>query len=220
MKLSENLYFYPEKGFLDCNTYVIKGSPGVIVDPGSSEYLDSLVDDLRRDGIDPKDIGIIVNTHLHLDHSWGDEAFKQLYGARITLHPLQKKFYDVTIGETSRLFGIQPPVIEEDGYLDEDRLDVGKMKYRLIPSPGHSPDSICFYCSEDKVLICGDVVFDHNTGRVDLPAGNAAQLVESINKLAELEIEYLLPGHMDFIAGSAKVKENFEYIKRFVLEWL
>ena len=68
MKLANNLYFYPEQGMLDSNTYVITGSPGIVVDPGNAEYLEGKLGGLRQDNINPKEIGIIINTHLHIDH--------------------------------------------------------------------------------------------------------------------------------------------------------
>ena len=89
MKLTDNLYFYPEKGMLDCNTYVIKDDISLIIDPGHTQFLPALIEDLRQDGIEPKDIEIITNTHLHIDHYWVNEAFKKISGARIVSHPLQ-----------------------------------------------------------------------------------------------------------------------------------
>ena len=68
MKLTENLYFYPEKGMLDCNTCVIKDDITIMVDPGLTQFLPALIEDLQKDGIDPKDIDLITNTHLHIDH--------------------------------------------------------------------------------------------------------------------------------------------------------
>ena len=59
MKLTDNLYFYPEKGILDCNTYVIKDELTVVIDPGLTEFLPALIEDLGKDGIDPEDIDII-----------------------------------------------------------------------------------------------------------------------------------------------------------------
>ena len=220
MKLTNNLYFYPEHGIFDCNTYVIAGDPGIIIDPGATMFLPSLLDSLHKDGIDPEDIDIITNTHLHGDHCWANEAFKELAGAKITIHPVQKEFYGVTVIETSRFFGLQPVDFEEDSCLDSDRLSAGDMEFDIIHSPGHSPDSICFYCQKDRILVCGDVVFSQNTGRVDLPGGNAAELIQSIEALSQLEIEYLLPGHMDVVAGAAKVKNNFDFIGKHVLGWL
>ena len=220
MKLTKNLYFYPEKGMLDCNTYVIKDDLSIIIDPGLTQFLPALIQDLQNDGIDPKDIDIITNTHLHGDHCWANEAFKEISGAKILSHPLQKKFYDISVIKAANFFGLQPVEFKEDGYLDDNRLNTGDMEFELIHSPGHSPDSISFYCKQEKVLICGDVIFAQNTGRVDLPGGSADELKQSIEELSQLEIEYLLPGHMDIVTSTENVKSNFEFVKKHVFSWL
>ena len=220
MRLTKNLYFYPEKGMMDCNTYVIKDEVGIIIDPGLTQFLPDLVASLFKDGIDPKDISVITNTHLHGDHCWANEAFQKISGAKILPHPLQKKFWDETVIQTSKFFGLPAVEFTEDRLLDNDKLSAGEMEFELIPSPGHSPDSICFYCQNQKVLICGDVIFNHNTGRVDLPGGNAEELRQSIERLSQLEIEYLLPGHMDIVIGKEEVKSNFEFIKKYIFSQL
>jgi hydroxyacylglutathione hydrolase len=220
MKLSNNLYFYPEQGMLDCNTYVITGSPGIIVDPGNAEYLEVKLEGLRQDGINPSDIGIIINTHLHIDHCNANQAFKELSGAKIALHPVQKENYRLVVIDGTRLLGEEPLEFTEDYLLENNRLVAGSTEAELIPSPGHSPDCVCFYLRKDKVLICGDVLFEMNTGRVDLPGGSAELLKKSINSLAKLDIEYLLPGHMGVVAGGDRVKANFEFIRSNVFEWL
>ena len=176
MKLTDNLYFYPEKGMLDCNTYVIGNSHAVIIDPGSAQFLSTLVEDLLEDGITPKDIEIITNTHLHGDHCWANEAFKKLSGAQIAIHPIHKEFYDTTVIETAKFFGFQAAEFMEDSYLDDNNLNAGNLEFELIHSPGHTPDSICFYCKKEGILICGDVIFNQNTGRIDLPGGRADEL--------------------------------------------
>ena len=220
MRLINNLYFYPEQGMFDCNTYVITGNPGIIIDPGAVMFLPALIDSIYKDGIDPESLDIITNTHLHGDHCGASEAFKQLSGAKITIHPLQKKFYSQVVIEGARVFGLPPTEFREDACLDDDRLIAGDMEFELLPSPGHSPDCVCFYCRADKILICGDVIFDRNTGRVDLPGGNADELKISIERLSQLEVDYLLPGHMDIVTGTEKVKQNFNFIKENVLRWL
>jgi len=220
MRLIKNLYFYPEKGMMDCNTYVIKDKTSVIIDPGLTQFLPALFQDLNQDGIDPKEIKIIANTHLHGDHCWANEAFKKISGAKILLHPWQKDFWEATVNQASRFFGVPAPEFTQDGLFKNNKLSTGEMEFELIPSPGHSPDSICFYCQKEKILICGDVIFNQNTGRVDLPSGNADALKQSIERLSKLEIEYLLPGHMDIVVGREKVKRNFEFIKQYILGYL
>ncbi len=220
MKLVNNLYFYPEQGMLDCNTYVLTGSPGLIIDPGNPDYLPALRDALARDGINPADIGYIVNTHLHIDHCAANEEFKKLSGASIALHPLQKESYRSMVIDGARLFGMTPVEFSVDKVLDGDCLEAGGISWELIKAPGHSPECICFFDKTGKILVCGDVVFEMNTGRVDLPGGNAESLKESINALAKLDIDYLLPGHMGIVAGAGKVASNFEFIQKNVFPWL
>jgi hydroxyacylglutathione hydrolase len=220
MKLTNNLYLYPEQGTLDCNTYVVTGKPGIIIDPGSIEFLAARVDGLRGDGIDPADIGIIVNTHLHIDHCGANEAFKKLSGAKIALHPVQKENYQLVVVDGARLFGIEPLGFAEDYLLDDSLLTSGSLELELIPSPGHSPDCVCFYDRAAKVLLCGDVLFEANTGRVDLPGGDGVLLKKSIESLSLLDIEYLLPGHMGVVTGAGNVAANFDFIRSNVFPWL
>ncbi|TES83602.1 MAG: MBL fold metallo-hydrolase [Dehalococcoidia bacterium] len=217
MKLTKNLYFFSEKGMMDCNTYVIKDNQSLLIDPGLTQFLPALIEEMQRDGIDPKEIKLIANTHLHGDHCWANDAFKKLSGAEILLHPVQKQFGQAAAVQTSQFFGVSAVEFSEDRLMDNDKLSLGETEVELIPSPGHSPDSICYYCPNDKVLICGDVIFSQNTGRVDLPGGGADQLKASIERLSQLDIEYLLPGHMDIVVGKENVKNNFEFVKKYVL---
>jgi hydroxyacylglutathione hydrolase len=220
MKLGNNLFFYPEQGMLDCNTYVVTGSPGIIFDPGNEEYLTTLVSALEKDGLTPSEIGIIVNTHLHIDHCGANEAFRKLSGAKIAIHPVQKQNYQMVVVDGTRLFGMESGGFAEDYVLEGTVLANDVAEFEMIASPGHSPDCVCYYNQRDKVLICGDVLFEMNTGRVDLPGGNGEQLKMSISSLSHLDIEYLLPGHMGIVSGAAKVAANFDFIKNNVFEWL
>lgn len=220
MKLINNLYLYPERGGFNCNTYVITGEPGIIIDPGSIADMPSLIAGMRQDGIEPESIGIITNTHLHGDHCGANDAFKKVSGASIQIHPVQKQHYRTAVLEVAELFGMPPMEFQIDGCLEDGSFGNGSMNFELITAPGHSPDCVCFYDKENKVLICGDVVFAQSTGRVDLPGGNADQLRESIGRLSQLEIEYLLPGHMGIVSGAGNVAFNFDFIENSILKWL
>jgi len=202
---------------MDCNTYIIKDKMSLLIDPGLTQFLPALIEEMQRDGIDPKDIKLIANTHLHGDHCWANGDFKKLSGAEILLHPVQKQFGQVAAVQTSEFFGVSAVEFSEDRLMDNDKLNLGEMEVELIPSPGHSPDSVCYYLPKDKALFCGDVIFNQNTGRVDLPGGGADQLKASIERLSQLDIEYLLPGHMDIVVGRENVKNNFDFIKKYVL---
>lgn len=220
MKLTNNLYYYPENGPFDSNTYVISGNPSILVDPGNSAFLPQLVASLRQDGIDIKDIGVIVNTHLHGDHCYANEEVRRQYGARIGVHPVQKENYNQVVIQGARYLGIPPIESKEDFILEDGSLSDGDMEVEMICAPGHSPDSVCYYLKADKALICGDVIFHNNVGRVDIPGGSAEELAKSIARLSEIEAEFLLPGHMGIVTGKANVAENFRFVREGVLRWI
>jgi len=219
MKLNDHLYFYPEGGMLDCNTFLIKDEVAMIIDVGLANNLPALLKALEQDGIDPQEIDVITNTHLHIDHTWANEEFKEKFSAQIKITPLQKEHYDISVRQTARFFGMEPVDFQEDALLDS-AISLKNLTIEIVPTPGHSPESVCLYCPQGKFLICGDLIFEGNTGRSDLPGGSGEQLKQSIEKIAELEIDLLLPGHMGVITENQKVKENFEFVRNHVFRWL
>ncbi|MEQ8204508.1 MAG: MBL fold metallo-hydrolase, partial [Smithellaceae bacterium] len=82
------------------------------------------------------------------------------------------------------------------------------------------PGSIGLYWPERKALFCGDVIFAQNVGRTDFPGGSSALLKKSIISFAQLDIEFLLPGHMGIIAGKDKIRKNFEIIIQHILPYI
>ncbi len=219
MKITDNVYFFPETGMMDSNTCVIKDEITVLIDPGLDRYMEGLIKAMKEDDIDISDVDIIINTHLHLDHYWACEDMKKLSNAKILMHPLQKEHYEVTVVGVSKVFSMPPVHIKEDEILD-GKLNTGKLEFDMIVSPGHSPDSICFYNNDQKVVIGGDVIFAGNTGRVDFPGGGGAMLKESIEGLAKLDIDHLMPGHMGMVSGKDNVQRNFDFVRNNVFQWL
>jgi glyoxylase-like metal-dependent hydrolase (beta-lactamase superfamily II) len=96
-----------------------------------------------------------------------------------------------------------------------ETLELGGMTWEVIHIPGHSMGSIGLYQSPMKVLIPGDVVYaDYAIGRFDLYGADAAQLKGSLMRLAELEVDVLLPGHNQIVKGLPK-----GYILKTAKQW-
>jgi glyoxylase-like metal-dependent hydrolase (beta-lactamase superfamily II) len=132
-------------------------------------------------------------------------------GALVALHEDDEETYQ-------RLGG------KVDLYLKEGELMLGedkRVRLNVYHTPGHSPGHVAFYWPDRKVLIAGDLIFYRSTGRVDLPGGNARALKQSIERLSQLDTEYLLCGHpyghSGIIKGKEAVRENFEFLKRNIL---
>ncbi|HIH40028.1 MAG TPA: MBL fold metallo-hydrolase [Halobacteria archaeon] len=193
MRLIDDVYFYPERGFLDCNTYIVGDA---IIDPGSPAYLSDKIKEIEQDKIDAHSIKYVINTHLHPDHSGGNEDFAEEFDAKVAVYEGVKQYYS-----------------HYDIVLDKS-ITLNDIMIDILHTPGHSPESISLYIPGLKILLCGDLVFKQGVGRVDLIGGNAEKLKESINNVSTLDIEHLLPGHGPIIKGSDNVKKNFSYIIR------
>lgn len=99
-------------------------------------------------------------------------------------------------------------------------MNLGKtneLKLKVFHTPGHSPDSLCLYWPKEKALLTGDLIFALSVGRTDIGGGSFPLLTQSIERMAELDIEYLLPGHMGILQGKVRVERNFLYIKSVYL---
>ena len=68
------------------------------------------------------------------------------------------------------------------------------LTFRVIPTPGHTPGSVCLTCED--VMFSGDTLFCGSCGRTDLPGGDHRQILASLGTLAALPGNYrVYPGH-------------------------
>lgn len=141
-------------------------------------------------------IGLIVNTHGHLDHVYNNKLFKERTGASLAIHPADLPYLE-RLSEMAAAWGLPPTESPGPDVLLEDgqRLQVGNISLEVIHTPGHTPGSICLYLP--GLLISGDTLFRESIGRTDLPGGSFPQLISSIRaKLLPLPDETAVyPGH-------------------------
>ena len=235
IQLAEDFYCYIWQGKgNNCNTClfanVLRGErPHVIVDPGhtTNEFgeacFDYLIKAMEGNGFEVGDIGLIVNTHSHPDHCQANELVVKNSGAWITLSEEEDEFRN-TLGEKLySMLGVKVPQFTPLFYLKEGGLSLGtknKVELEIFHTPGHSPGSLCLYWPDNKILITGDVVFYGSIGRTDFPSGSLSLLKKSIDKLSQLDVECLVPGHSteygSIVKGKLNVERNFQTVKLFL----
>ncbi|MHA1311409.1 MAG: MBL fold metallo-hydrolase [Candidatus Helarchaeota archaeon] len=203
MEIIDKVYSIDSIGF-DSNCYIIGKNEITIVDTGASpEYAKFIIEKIRSFGLDISNIHKIIITHRHPDHIGGLKKLLELLSSNSILVYVHKKF--ITYYKLSNVKGLS----------DGEILNLDGLLFKIIYTPGHTEDSICLYNEKYKILISGDTVFSFgNIGRVDLPGGNIKNLVKSIEKLAKLDVEFLLPGHMDFVMeGNKHIKQSLQFAK-------
>ena len=184
------------------NTYIIYDPDSLeaaIIDPGMVEArecdtIDRFITDNRLH------IKYLLNTHIHIDHVFGDEYVIAKYGVGISAST-DDNILSTRIAEQARMFHLRvdmPEVLNITTPLnDGDRLQLGNEIIDVLAVPGHSPGSLAFYCSQSKFVITGDALFNMSIGRTDLPGGDYSQLISSITrKLLTLPTDTTAyPGH-------------------------
>lgn len=191
-----------EYNLFGVNTYVVydtSSKEAAIVDPGMVSQQDcDLIDGFIASN--SLSVKYLINTHMHIDHLFGDEYIKQKYGVGIAAST-DDNILSTRIAEQARMFNLRVNVPDSLAIAlpinDGDKLTLGHETIDILAVPGHSPGSVALYCSESGFVITGDALFNGSIGRTDLPGGNYAQLISSItNKLLTLPASTVVyPGH-------------------------
>jgi glyoxylase-like metal-dependent hydrolase (beta-lactamase superfamily II) len=92
--------------------------------------------------------------------------------------------------------------------MEEDVIDIGEHRLRVINTPGHTCGGICLYDEVTGSLFSGDTVFGSGIGRTDLPSGSAKELAMSLKKLSGIDVKTLYPGHMDIVSDGNRAIRN------------
>lgn len=194
------------------NTYLLFNESGhcMVIDPGC--YFDEEKDRLKA-FIQSKNLipTLLLNTHCHLDHVFGNKYIAENFG--LTLHLHQKEQAVLAYAPTSGLM-YNMPFDNYQGpfnFLKEgDAITLGEDQLTCFETPGHSPGSLCFYSKSQGFIIGGDVLFKRGIGRTDLPLGNHQTLLNSIRqKLFVLPPETIVyPGHGPSTTIGEEIREN------------
>lgn len=182
------------------NCYVLSddSNEAVVIDPGCfyEEEKQALKNYINSNGLTVKHL---LNTHLHLDHIFGNPFMLQEYGLKAEANKADE-FWLEQAPKQSRMFGFElkeEPVPLGNYICDGDIISFGNIKLEAIHVPGHSPGSLVFYCKEENCMFSGDVLFQGSIGRADLARGNFDELMENIcSRLLVLPNDTVVyPGH-------------------------
>lgn len=140
----------------------------------------------------------LLNTHLHLDHAFGNYFIYETYGILPEYNRAEEFMPNIKEQALSLGLDLTDPDPQALRYLDDGVIVAfGRTQLKALLIPGHSPGSLCFYSEKDGCVFTGDVLFEECVGRSDLWGGNHNQLISGIKeKLLTLPDETVVyPGH-------------------------
>ncbi|MFE6777017.1 MBL fold metallo-hydrolase [Streptomyces sp. NPDC057702] len=171
------------------NTWIVAepdSDLAVVIDPGPLHegHLAEVVATVERAG---RRVGLTLLTHGHADHAEGASRFAELTGTRVrALDPALR--------------------LGDEGLAGGDVVTTGGLELRVVPTPGHTSDSLSFHLPADGVVLTGDTVLGRGTTMVAHPDGRLGEYLDSLRRLRSLAVDdgvhTVLPGHGPVLADA------------------
>ena len=160
------------------NTWVLRepdAARSIVVDPGPPDesHLAALAEQAG-------DVGVVLLTHHHLDHSEAAKEFAERMGCGVrALDPEYR--------------------LGSEGLGDGDVVEVDGLEVHVVGTPGHTADSLSFVLPAERAVLTGDTVLGRGTTVVAHPDGQLGAYLDSLDRLHALadsrEIGTIWPGH-------------------------
>ena len=238
MRLTERIYLVGggRNGFgisedFDCHVYLLDGGEELaLIDAGAGRIIEPILANLRFDGIDTGRLRYILLTHAHADHAGAAAEWRRRFGVEVAASREAAQY--VRDGDESRISldiarqgGFYPPdyvfhACPVNRVLGEnDIFRVGDLEVRVMETPGHCSGMLSFLVKDGNrtALFSGDTVF--HDGRLlisNLWDCDLRQYARSIEKLALVDFDALLPGHqaIALTGGSSHVRKAWDSLSK------
>jgi len=213
MKITEDVFIkklYFTLGTSKRSVYVtlIKGKKNCLIDTGTSQNFEDIVNFCEENGVAISDLDMIINTHCHADHIGSNYLFKKAnpkiifyahFYAKPYIEDIEKQYKERPVPGFFDL--IAGPVKIDRSLKDQDIVDVGT-ELKILHTPGHSKGSISIFIPERDVLITGDAV----PGKRDVPIyENVNKLKKSFAKLRKIPAKHVVSSFDGYCKGISEV---------------
>jgi glyoxylase-like metal-dependent hydrolase (beta-lactamase superfamily II) len=218
MRLTDSVYLvggsdYGLSPAGDCNVYLIDcGGESVLIDAGGGIGVKRILENVKRDGFDPKNVKITILTHCHFDHIGGANELKEITGCKLVAHKNDASSItnldECVLMDMAKARGLRFKAPKLDCMLeDNDCVNVGEASLTIIHTPGHTPGCISVSMIEKdgkKAIFMGDIA--STTGRLGFingPGFDLSAWKTSVKRLITESPERVYPGHGTFMLSGA-----------------
>ncbi len=227
-KIADNVYSYvgekdasPGHSFA-ANAGIVIGRDGVLVVDTLTSAKEGarFLADIRK--VTDKPIKYVVNTHTHLDHSFGNCVFAKV-GATVISHMADRMMLERNGADTLRNignYGLKPEdmsgteiVLPTLSFSDRMQIDLGDESVKLYRvSPSHTAGSIVVLVPSKKLIFAGDILFtDFHPFLAD---ADIAGWTGTIDSLLGTDLEKIIPGH-----GPLSTKKDLKEMKEYLVQF-
>jgi len=194
--------------------YLLNLGELILIDTGAGWSVENIIGNIKKLGLDPKNLSKIILTHCHIDHIGGVPEIKKRFGSKLYIHKLDApplETGDSILTAASWYQTTFPPTpVDVKFNLTEEVLTIGEQKIICLHTPGHTPGSICVYLDKDgKRILFGQ---DLHGPLLSEFGSNLGDYGRSTKKLLDLEADILCEGHF----GIYKTKKD---VRNYILSY-
>lgn len=165
------------------NTYLLGADYAVVIDPGPviESHLDAILE------LCAGRLQAILVTHTHPDHSPAAAKLAERSGARLFGRPApQGRHQDQSF--------VPDRVLQ-----DNEEFDEAGVCLRVLHTPGHASNHLCFLRETDGLLFTGDHIINGSTVVIDPPDGSMGAYLASLTRLRNEALQRIAPGHGELL---------------------
>ena len=201
-EVSKNVFFLQSPNE-SCNFYILVGKRLALIDSSLSSNSGLILDSLKQLGFTAEDVELVLHSHGHADHFCADFLFKKAQVRMSEFDAFRISVKD-SMFSCSESFGetFFPKI--NSTFQANELIQNPPFNLQVIATPGHTEGSVCFFEKSQKLLFSGDTLFNNGVGRFDLISGSRQKLNASLDALARLDFEILLPGHGSVLKSGMK----------------
>ena len=214
-------------GTCGISSILVTGDAGhILIDSGTDRGAELVVENIRRLGLRPQDVRILLHSHEHFDHVGGIGRLQQLTGAQLVASPAAAKVFETgAAGSGDPQAGMHKPFASASvGRIirDGESVRLGNLMLTAIATPGHTPGALSWHWGSCDGGVCRRIVYADSLSAIsrddyrfsDHPA-YVAQFRAGLAKLAEVQCDILLTPHpsasdmVNRVGGTAPI-DNME----------
>jgi glyoxylase-like metal-dependent hydrolase (beta-lactamase superfamily II) len=164
------------------NTYLLGEHDVAVIDPGPAidRHIDAILAAAGR-------IRTVLVTHTHADHSPAALKLSQLTGAKVLGRPAPEGQHQDATFSADRILH------------DGDTVAVDELDLRVLHTPGHASNHLCYLLTSERLLFTGDHIINGSTVVIDPPDGDMSAYLASLERLKGLRLSAIAPGHGELI---------------------
>lgn len=169
------------------NTYLVGDDEVVVIDPGPDHagHLDAVA------AAGGGRIRWIIVTHTHVDHWPGVTGLRERTGAEV------------------KAFDSRDGLVVDASLTDGDTVTGAGFTLRVVHTPGHASNHLCYLLEEERLLFSGDHIMDGSTVVISPPDGDMAQYLDSLSKVRALDVAAIAPGHGELITDPSQRIDDY-----------